>query len=62
MPLTAGAAKGFVKSLDGHLDADTILIADAHGEPAGVSIALSHLHDPPPRPPPAPPLLILFVT
>ncbi len=60
MPLTAEVAKGFVKDHAVHLDADTILIAYAHGEPAGLSIALPDLNELLARLKPVPRLLRLL--
>ncbi len=44
MPMTVEVAKTFAKDLAGHLDPEAILIAEAKGEPAGLSIALPDLN------------------
>ena len=38
MPLSAEVAKGFARDLTKHLDPTSILIAEANGEPVGLSI------------------------
>ena len=40
MPLTVEVVESFAKDLTGHLDPEAILIAEAKGEPAGLSIML----------------------
>ena len=44
MPLSVEVAEAFAKDLAGHLDPEAILIAEANGEPAGLSILLPDLN------------------
>ena len=44
MPLSVEMAEAFAKDLAGQLDPEAILIAEANGEPAGLSIALPDLN------------------
>lgn len=45
MPLSVARARRFAKDLAGHLDPESVLIAEVAGEPAGISIGLPDINE-----------------